>query len=90
MPDFTPDDIDIDPREFVDSCSRGEIKELIEYLVDENHLPESVITFKSEGNDKRGRMESDFIEKLDLLKNKYYSLSVEEEDSIEKIFKKHL
>jgi hypothetical protein len=27
---------------------------------------------------------------LDLLKNKYYSLSVEEEDSIEKIFKKHL
>jgi hypothetical protein len=35
-------------------------------------------------------MESEFIEKLDLLKNKYYSLSVEEEDSIEKIFKKHL
>jgi hypothetical protein len=85
MPDFTTE-IDIDPREFVDSCSRREIKDLIEYLVDENHLPESVI----EGNGKLGRMESEFIEKLDLLKEKYYSLSAEEEELIEKIFKKYL
>ena len=33
MPDFTPDDIDIDPSEFVDACSSKERQELIDYLV---------------------------------------------------------
>jgi hypothetical protein len=89
MPDFSTE-IDIDPIEFVDSCSSWEIKELIEYLVEKDRLPESVLNHTKGSDDKRGRMESEFIEKLDLLKNKYYSLSVEEEDSIEKIFKKHL
>jgi hypothetical protein len=89
MPEFSTE-IDIDPIEFVDSCSSWEIKEIIESLVDKGHLPESVLNHTKGSVEKRGRLESEFIDKLDKLKDKFYSLSVEEEDSIEKIFKKHL
>jgi hypothetical protein len=91
MPDFTPDDIDIEPGEFVYACNKKEIKELIEALVEDGHLPSHVVD--SEGNvktPKRGVMELDFIEKLEKLKDKYYSLSLEEEQTIQEIFKKHL
>ena len=33
MPDFSTS-IDIDPYEYIDECSRSEIKELIEILID--------------------------------------------------------
>jgi hypothetical protein len=89
MPEFETY-VDVDVDEFINVCSKREIRRLIECLVEEDHLPESVLTFKEVSNERRGRGESEFIEKLDLLKEKYYSLSVEEEDSIEKIFKKHL
>jgi len=89
MPEFETY-VDVDVDEFINVCSKREIRRLIECLVEEGHLPESVLTFKEVSNERRGRGESEFIEKLDLLKEKYYSLSVEEEDSIEKIFKKHL
>ena len=39
---------------------------------------------------KRGRLEGDFIEKLDQLKEKFYSLSSEEEECLNQIFKKYL
>jgi hypothetical protein len=90
MPDFTPEDIDIEPYEFVSACNTREIKELIESLIENGHLPESVLNHAKGSDEKRGRLESEFIDKLDKLKDKFYSLSVEEEDSIEKIFKKHL
>jgi len=35
MPDFTIDDLEITPEEFVDSCSKRELKELIDYLVED-------------------------------------------------------
>lgn len=38
MPDFTPDDIDIDPSEFVSACNSREINELIEALVEDGHI----------------------------------------------------
>jgi hypothetical protein len=89
MPEFETY-VDVDVDEFISVCSKREIRRLIECLVEEDYLPKSVLTFKEVSNERLGRFESDFIEKLDLLKEKYYSLSVEEEDSIEKIFKKHL
>jgi len=88
MPEFETY-VDVDVDEFISACSKREINQIIEYLVNENLIPESVLNH-NEDKEKRGRMESEFIEKLDQLKDKYYSLSVEEEDSIEKIFKKHL
>lgn len=91
MPDFTPDDIDIEPGEFVYACNTREIKELIEALVEDGHLPKHVIDIKGDvKKEKRGIMELDFIEKLEKLKEKYYSLTVEEEESIQTIFKKYL
>jgi hypothetical protein len=87
MPEFTTE-IDIYPREFVDSCSRREIKELIDSLIEEGHLPEQVLNHTADT--KRGRLEGDFIEKLDQLKEKFYSLSSEEEGCLNQIFKKYL
>jgi hypothetical protein len=87
MSEFTTE-IDIDPREFVDSCGKREIEELIESLIEEGHLPEQVLN--QTGNVKRGRLEGDFIEKLDQLKEKFYSLSSEEEECLNQIFKKYL
>ena len=91
MPDFTPYDIDIEPYEFVDACNSREIKELINSLVDNGHLPKEVVY--SDGNvrkDKRGVLEIEFMEKLDEFKEKYYSLSLEDEQTMQQFFKKYL
>lgn len=39
MPTFYAEDIDIDPDEFVSSCSSREIGELIDALVEDGHIP---------------------------------------------------
>ena len=36
-------DIDIDVDEFLDACSRRDIKELIQALVENDHLPKEVL-----------------------------------------------
>jgi hypothetical protein len=86
-------DINIDVDEFLESCSRRDIKELIQTLVDTDHLPKEVLTKKGEVKEKmlrRGRGEEDFSEKLESLKTKYYSLSEEEENLLKSIFKKYI
>lgn len=89
MPEFFVDDIEIEPYEFVRACSKSEIKELIDELVEEGHLPKSVIILDAKES-KRGVMELEFIEKLEKMKEKYYSLTLDEEQTIQEIFKKHL
>lgn len=79
--------VDIEVDEFVDSCSKREIKELIDYLVEEGHLSDEVI---DKNNPKMGSLEMGFIENINKLKGKYYSLSSEDEGEIMKIFKKYL
>lgn len=41
MPTFYAEDIDIDPDEFVSSCNSREIKELIDALVEDGHIPKT-------------------------------------------------
>ena len=89
MPDFYVDDIEIEPYEFVNACSQSEIKELITELIESGHLPKSVQKSDPSGP-KRGVMELEFIENLEKLKEKYYSLTLDEEQTIQEIFKKHL
>lgn len=89
MPDFYVDDITIEPYEFINACSQSEIKEIITELVESGHLPKNVQQSDPSGP-KRGVMELDFIEKLEKLKEKYYSLTLDEEQFIQEIFKKHL
>jgi hypothetical protein len=86
-------DLDIEVYEFVRACSKRDIKELIKELVDEGHLPEALFNEKGEVKKEMTRKTSseiDFEDKLDKLKLKFFSLSKDEEESLEKIFKRHL
>lgn len=86
-------DLDIEVYEFVRACSKRDIKELIKELVEEGHLPKDLYyengEVKKEISRKTGS-EIEFEEKLDKLKTKYFSLGRDEEESLEKIFKRHL
>lgn len=84
MPSFDfYESIDVD--EFLSACSRREINEVIESLVEDGYIPSSSINVP-----KLGRLESDFSVKLDKLKEKYYSLTEEEERQLNSIFDKYL
>lgn len=43
MPTFYAEDIDVDPDEFVSSCSSSEIEELIDALVEDGHIPRLIM-----------------------------------------------
>ena len=44
MPSFTPDDIDVDVDDFMYQCTPREIKEVIEYLIEDGHIePKQVV-----------------------------------------------
>jgi hypothetical protein len=38
MPTFYSEDIDLDPSDFVDACSRQEIEELIDILIEDGYI----------------------------------------------------
>jgi hypothetical protein len=38
MPEFYVEDLDIDPSEFVDACSKREIEELIDALTEDGYI----------------------------------------------------
>ncbi len=86
-------DIDIEIYEFVRSCSKREIQELIEELIENDHLPKDVINTKGDVKKEMSRKTNSelvFAEKLDKLKEKYFSLSQEEELSLNNIFIKYI
>jgi len=86
-------DIDIEIYEFVRSCTKREIKELIEELIENDHLPKDVINPKGDVKKEMSRKTNSelvFAEKLDKLKEKYFSLSQEEELSLNNIFNKYI
>jgi hypothetical protein len=85
--------VDIDIDDFLWNCSKYDIKELINALVDGGHLPKEVVNLKGEVKEEvtfKGRGESEFSEKLDKLKEKYYSLNQEEEKFFDGLFLKYL
>lgn len=82
--------VDIDIDEFLWSCSKYDIKELIKALVEDGHLPENVSTNNEEKNSKKTSNEIDFEDKLDQLKGKYFSISQEDEETLSSIFKKYI
>jgi hypothetical protein len=91
MPDFSVDDIEIQPYEYINACGSGDIKELIDELVDSGHLPASVLNLSSKGKvDGLGRLQSEFAEKLQKLTNVYYIVSKEDEEVLESIIKKYI
>lgn len=85
MPIFYPEDLDIDVDEFLNSCDKKEIEEVIDYLKETGWLCESYL-IKLSGSESMN--EKIFYESLDKIKNNWISLSKEEEDIILNIAKR--
>lgn len=88
MPSFSTDDIDIEPSDFIDSCSRREISELIDCLIEDGYIkPNSIVT-----NNKNAMSANEdiFEDHLNSLHGKYVMLTQEEEELITKIAKRFL
>ena len=86
MPEFESY-VDVDVDEFVSSCSKREIKELIECLVEDGHLEKN--QFVKQPDDKKGVLEEEFLNKLEVLSTKYYSMSEEEVEFIDNLYNKY-
>ncbi len=86
MPEFDTY-VDVDVDDFVSACNKKEIQELIDTLIEDGHLPQSV---SKDYNENRSTLETDFVGKMDQLKEKYYRLSQEDEKTLENLFKKYL
>ena len=85
MPDFSVEDVDISPDEFVYACSKKEIKELIDTLVEENHISKNdVIAYRTQ---RSGPNSSDIIfdNNLDAISRNRLHLTIEEEEMINKL-----
>jgi hypothetical protein len=76
-------DVDIEIDEFVDSCNPREIKDLVNYLTAEGHLE------KTKDLTKMTASEIDFCDKMSILSDKFYQMSVEEIEFIETLYNKY-
>lgn len=85
MPTFYVDDFDIDPSEFVSSCSKREIEELIECLIDDGHINKNCYS----QNKNKNINDLVWEESMDKLINIRLLLSKEDEETILKIANKH-
>jgi hypothetical protein len=88
MPEFTAE-VDIDPSEFIDSCSKREKERLIEILVEDGDI-EPTQTDKNKGSGVRRPNINDqtFWDSLDKLSKCRDLLSIEEENFINNLAEK--
>ena len=85
MPSFYVDELDIDVGEFLDACSKREIKTLIEYLVEEGHIgKETVLPIKN-----RNHFDDEWDEIINNLRGKRLVMSDEDEELLKQISKKY-
>jgi len=77
MPTFYAEDIDIDPSDFVDACSRQEIQELIDVLIEDGYINRSAVDSREDNV-----MDITYKEALDKLQDKRIYLTLEEEQFI--------
>jgi hypothetical protein len=84
MPNFDAN-VDIDVDDFISNCSEREIKELITTLKDNGHLSNYFPT-----NEKMSFLEESFVKKMSELSSQYTRISLEDEEVLEKLFKKYL
>ena len=78
-------DVDIEIDEFVDSCSERELKMLVRYLQKEGYLNKSNIRDES----KMTLSEIEFCDKMSLLSDKFYQMTIEDSEIIEKLYEKY-
>jgi hypothetical protein len=83
MPDFSVDDIEIEPWEFVSACSRREKKELVEALINDDEVyDDSLLSEVPRRTGGRGYDAYEFEQAVDKLTLNYHSLSKEQIDII--------
>lgn len=87
MPDFTPDDIDVNPSEFVDACSSIERQELIDYLVECGYISEDQKDIKTPNYGVKSPNVNDktYWDALNVLTKSRHLLSLDEENYINNI-----
>lgn len=74
--------IDIDIDDFISECNSREIKELIEFLVEDGYLPESILT------DTHKAENTNWNQEVQKLIDSKWKLSVDDEQTILNITKK--
>lgn len=84
MPDFTTE-IDIDPYEYVSECSKREIKELIECLIDEGHINSNSLPVDKNKN----LLDEEWDEVVGKILSSRLVMSPEDEEMIRLISKKY-
>jgi len=88
MPEFTAE-VDIDPSEFIDSCSNKELKRLVEILEEDGHIQSSTeTTSKNNGVRRPNINDQTFWESLERLAKCRDLLSIEEENFINNLANK--
>lgn len=91
MPNFTAYnvdvDVDIDVDDFLSSCSKREIKEVINALIEDGHLSKHPLI--PGYDDNLGKMEEEFMGKLHALSSKYYSMTEDELEIINNLYNKY-
>jgi hypothetical protein len=81
MPEFTTE-IDIDPSEFIDSCSKRERDRLIEILIEDGYIQPDQATLNAGKVPKPNIKDEIFFESLDKLSKCRDLLTLDEEDYI--------
>ena len=87
MPDFSTQ-IDIELWEYVSECSKRDIEELIDVLINDGHL--DTFNGKVKPSNSNTLMDDEWNEALEKLRNSRHLLSIEEENRITDIAKKFI
>lgn len=87
MPDFSTQ-IEIEPWEYVSECSKRDIEELIDVLINDGHL--DTFNGKVKPSNSNTLMDDEWNEALEKLRNSRHLLSIEEENRITDIAKKFI
>ena len=88
MPEFTAE-VDIDPSEFIDSCSKRERQRLVEILVEDGDIqPDQETKNSNTGVRKPNINDQTFWDSLDKLAKCRDLLTIGEEDYINKLASK--
>ena len=88
MPTFYAEDIDIDPDEFLDSCNKRERDELIDILVEDGYVirvSDSGMPMSKDGSS----LEDEHMGKCMTLSQKFYSMSSEDLEVLETLYRKY-
>ena len=89
MPEFTAE-VDIDPSEFIDSCSKRERQRLVEILVEDGDIqPDQDTKNSNTGVRKPNINDQTFWDSLDKLAKCRDLLSIEEENFINNLANKY-